>query len=155
MTGALIKRGDLHTTDKPCEGYTCRATRQEATRSWERGPHTPFLGIFGRSMEPLPPFGLQQWDNTFLFWPSFEWWEYSIYLLCVKKRPWCWEKLKAGGEGDDRGWDGWMASPTRWTWVWVPGMLQSMGLQRVGHDWASGLADRTYNCYMILLIKNN
>ena len=35
------------------------------------------------------------------------------------KRPWCWERLKAGGEGDDRSWDGWMASPTRWTWVWV------------------------------------
>ena len=43
-------------------------------------------------------------------------------------RPWCWERLKAGGEEDDRRWDGWMASPTRWTWVWVlrrPGMLQS------------------------------
>ena len=57
------------------------------------------------------------------------------------KRPWCWERLKAGGEGGDRGWDGWMASPTRWTWVWVnsrswwwtgrSGVLQSMGLQRV------------------------
>ena len=35
------------------------------------------------------------------------------------KRPWCWERLKAGGEGDDRRWDGWMASPTQWTWVWV------------------------------------
>ena len=35
------------------------------------------------------------------------------------ERPWCWERLKAGGEGDDRGWDGWMASLTRWTWVWV------------------------------------
>ena len=62
------------------------------------------------------------------------------------KRPWCWEGLGAGGEGDDRGWDGWMASPTRWTWVWVnsrswwwtrrPGVLRFMGLQRVGHDWA-------------------
>ena len=57
-------------------------------------------------------------------------------------RKWCWERLKAGGEGDYRGWDGWMGSLTRWTWVWVnsgswwwtgkPGMLQSMGLQRVG-----------------------
>ena len=65
------------------------------------------------------------------------------------KRPWCWEGLGTGGEGDDRGWDGWMASPTRWTWVWVnsgswwwtgrPGMLQFMGLQRVGHDWATEL----------------
>ena len=57
--------------------------------------------------------------------------------------------IGAGGEGDDRGWDGWMASPTRWTWVWVnfrswwstgrPGMLRFMGLQRVGHDWVTDL----------------
>ena len=60
-------------------------------------------------------------------------------------RPWCWERLKAGGEGDDRGRDGWMALPTQWTWVWAscgwwwrigkPGMLQSMELQRVRHNW--------------------
>ena len=37
----------------------------------------------------------------------------------IGKRPWCWERLKAGGEGDGRGWDGWMASPTQWTWVWA------------------------------------
>ena len=61
------------------------------------------------------------------------------------KRPWCWEGLGAGGEGDDRGWDGWMASPTWWAWVWVnwwtgrPGVLWFMGLQRVRHDWATEL----------------
>ena len=65
------------------------------------------------------------------------------------KRPWSWERLKAGGEGDDREWDGRMASPTQWTWVWVnsgnwwwtgrPGVLQSMGSQRVRHDWATEL----------------
>ena len=59
------------------------------------------------------------------------------------RRPWCWERLKAGGEGDDRGWDGWMASPTQWTRIWAsseswwwtgrPGVLQSMGSQRVRH----------------------
>ena len=56
------------------------------------------------------------------------------------KRPWCWERLKAGGKGDGRG-DGWMASSTQWTWIWVssrsagkPGVLQSMGLQRVIHN---------------------
>ena len=64
------------------------------------------------------------------------------------KRPWCWERLKAG-EGDDRGQDGWMASPTWWTWVWAssgswwwtgkPDVLQSMGLQRVRHNWATEL----------------
>ena len=61
--------------------------------------------------------------------------------------PWCWERVKAG-EGGDR-LDGWRASPTRWTWVWASsgswlwtgkaGMMQSMGLQRVRHDWASEL----------------
>ena len=64
-------------------------------------------------------------------------------------RPWCWERLRAGGEGDDRGWDGWMASLTRWTsvsvnsrsWWWTgrPGMLRLMGSQRFGHDWATDL----------------
>ena len=63
------------------------------------------------------------------------------------KRPWCWERSKAGGEGNKRGWDGWMASLTQWTWVWAsfrrwwrtgePGTLQSMGSQRVVHDWAT------------------
>ena len=65
------------------------------------------------------------------------------------KRSWCWEGLGAGGEGDDRGWDGWMVSLTRWTWVCVnsrswwwtgrPGVLRFMGLQRVGQDWATEL----------------
>ena len=59
------------------------------------------------------------------------------------------EWLKAGGEGDDRGWDGWMGSLTQWTWVWVnsrswwwtekPGILQSMGSQRAGHNWVTEL----------------
>ena len=58
-------------------------------------------------------------------------------------------KIERGGEGEDRGWDGWMASPTLWTWVWVGseswwwtgklGVLKSMGWQRVGHDWATEL----------------
>ena len=42
-----------------------------------------------------------------------------MWELTHLNRPWCWERLRAGGEGDDRGWDGWMASPIRWTWVWV------------------------------------
>ena len=58
-------------------------------------------------------------------------------------------KIEGGGEGDDRGWDGWMALLTQWTWVWVdsgswwwtgrPGVLRFMRLQRVGHDWATEL----------------
>ena len=64
------------------------------------------------------------------------------------KKTLCWRWLKPG-EGDDRGWDGWMASPNQWTWVWVnsrswwwtgrPGMLQSIGSQRVRHDWETEL----------------
>ena len=74
------------------------------------------------------------------------------------KRPWCWERLKVEGEGNDRGWGGCMASPTQWTWVWVgceswwwtgkPGVLLSLRLQRIGHDWASEL-----NWYFILGLK--
>ena len=71
------------------------------------------------------------------------------------KRPWCWERLSAR-EGGDRGWDGWMASPTQRTWVWVnsgswwwtrrPGGLQSMGSQRVRHDWEIELNWWTWTC---------
>ena len=76
------------------------------------------------------------------------------------ERLWCWEGLGAGGEGDDRGWDGWMASLTRWTWVWVnsgswwwtgrPGVLRFMGSQRVGHDWATELTE--LNCMRAVLV---
>ena len=65
------------------------------------------------------------------------------------KRPWCWERLKVGGEGDNRGRDGWMASQTQWRWVWVssrswwwtgrPGVLRFMGSQNVRHDWVTEL----------------
>ena len=79
------------------------------------------------------------------------WWEELTHL----KRPWCWERLKAGGEGDDRGWDGWMASLTQWTWVWVNSRVgdgqgglaccspwshkESDTTQRVRHNWATEL----------------
>ena len=76
------------------------------------------------------------------------------------KSPWCWERLKAEGEGDDRGWDGWMTSLTWWTWVWVSsgswwwtgklGVLQSMGSQRVGTE----LKDKTKIFTVFKEIKN-
>ena len=72
-----------------------------------------------------------------------------IWITDSLEKPWCWERLKAGGEGDDKGWDGWTASLTQWTWVWAdsgswwrtgrPGVLQSTGLQRAGHNWVTGL----------------
>ena len=76
------------------------------------------------------------------------------------KSLWCWEGLGARGEGDDRGWNGWMASPTRWTWVWVnssswcwtgrPGVLSFMGSQRVGHDWATEMNWNELKCLLLL-----
>ena len=99
-----------------------------------------------KEIQPVHSEGDQPWDffgrndakaETPVLWPP-HW-----------KRLWCWEGLGAGGEGDDRVWDGWMASLTRWTWVWVnsgswwwtgrPGMLRFMGSQRVGHNWATDL----------------
>ena len=80
------------------------------------------------------------WEDWCPSWTSntlATWYKELTHL----KRPWCWERLRAGGEGDDRGWDGWMASPTQWvnswSWWWTgrPGMLWSTGLQRVRHDW--------------------
>ena len=111
--------------------------------SWES------LGLQGN---PTSPF----WRRSVLKIHWKDWcWTWSSNTLATWyeepthwERPWCWERLKAGGEGDDRGWDGWMASLTQWTWVWIssgrwwtgkPGVLQSMGSQRVGHDWATEL----------------
>ena len=106
------------------------------------------------SWEPLEQHRDPTWNQSWIFigrtdveaktpilWPPY-------VKNCLMERPWCWDRLKAG-ERDDRGWDGRMVSLTQWTWVWVnsgswwwtgrPGMLQSMGSQRVGHDWATEL----------------
>ena len=93
-------------------------------------------------IQPIHPKGNQSWifigrtdaeaetPNTLATWCE---------ELTHLKRPWGWERLKVGGEGEDKRWDGLMASPTRWTWVWVnsgswwwtgkPGVLQSPGSQ--------------------------
>ena len=86
------------------------------------------------------------------------WWEESTHW----KRPWCWERVRAGGEGGDRRWDGWMASSTQWTPVWAnsgrqwrtgkPGMLQSMVSQRAGHVWATEQQSILSNLFLIYLI---
>ena len=112
--------------------------------SWES------LGLQG---DPTSP----SWRRSVLgvHWKDWCWsWNSSALAtwyeeLTHLKRPWCWERLRAGGEGDDRGWNGWMTSLTQWTWVRVnsrswwwtgwPGVLQFMGLQRVRHDWVTEL----------------
>ena len=108
------------------------------------------LGLQG---DPTSPF----WRRSVLgvHWKDWcwSWISNTLATSCEElthwKRPWCWEGLGAGGEGDDRGWDGWMASLTQWMWVWGnsgswwwtgrPGVLWFMGSQTVGHDWATEL----------------
>ena len=101
-----------------------------------------------RSLAGYSPWGLKESVMTgdlalSVHWKDCRWSSNLLSIWCEEltqlKRPWCWERLKVGGEGDDRGWDGWMASLTQWTWVWVnsrrwwwtgrPGLLQSMGSQ--------------------------
>ena len=107
-----------------------------------------------KEIQPVHPKGNQSW--VFIGRTEAEA-ETPIFLVtqCKElthwKRPWCWERLKMGGEGDDIRWDGWMASLTQWTWVWVnsgswrwtgrTGWLPSMGSQWVGHNWATELTE--------------
>ena len=112
-----------------------------------------------KDVQPVHPKGDQSWvfigrtdakAETPILWPPY-----------VKS----WEGLGAGEEGHDRGWDGWMALPTWWTWVWVnsgswwwtgrPGVLQFMGSQRVGHDWATELNwTELNNSYVLFHLLN-
>ena len=109
----------------------------------------------GKEIQPVHPKGDQSWvfigrtdfeAETLILWPP----DAKSWLIW---KDWCWKRLKAGGEGDDRRWDGWMASPSQWTRVWVssgnwwwtgkPVVLQSMGLKRVGDVWAT---ERNWIC---------
>ena len=129
------------------------------------------FGIVNKAIKSI-----KQGDPTNLFWRrsalGFLWreccWGWSsstLATLCEElthwKRLWCWKGLEAEGEGDGRGWDGWMASLTRWTWVSVnsgswwwtrrPGVLWFMGSQRIGHDWATELNWCYYTYYICVL----
>ena len=105
-----------------------------------------------KEIQPVRSKGDQPWDffgrndakaETPVLWPP------HVTSWTHWRRLWCLEGLGAGGEGDDRGWDGWIASATQWTWVWVnsgscwltgrPGVLQFMKSQRAGHDWETEL----------------
>ena len=125
--------------------------------SWE------FLGLQG---DPTSP----SWRKSVLniHCKDLRWNSNTLATWCEElshlKRPWCWERLKARREGEDRGWDGWMASPVQWTWVWInsgswwwtgrPGMLRFMGPQRVWHDWVTELNYMAYLTFcQVLYLK--
>ena len=126
--------------------------------SWET------LGLQGY---PTSPFGRRSvlsvhWKDWCWSW-NFKTLTTSCEELTHWKRPWRWEGLGAGGKGDDRRWDGWMASATLSTWAWVnsgnwwwtgrPGVLQFMGWQRVRHEWATELNWVLYICIWIKFLK--
>ena len=113
-----------------------------------------------KEIQPVNPKGDQSWifigrtdaeAKTPILWPPDT-------KNCHLKWPWWWGRLKVGGEGDNRGWDGWMASRTRWMWVWVnsrswwwtgrTGVLWFMGSQRVRHDWATELNWKLIKCLL-------
>ena len=121
----------------------------------EKTPESP---LDCKEIQPVHPKGDQSWifigrpdveAETPILWPP------DTKNWLIWKDPDAGQDLKTGGEGDDRGWDGWMASPTQWTRVWAssgswwwtgrPGVLQSRGLQRVAHDWATELTDHWRN----------
>ena len=136
-----------------CESWTIKKHEHQRMDAfelwWWRRLESPLVC---KEIQTVHPQGNQSWiligktddeAETPILWPP------DVKNLTHWKRYWCWERLKARGEGDDRGWDGWMVSLTGWTWVWIsswnwwwtgkPGMLQPMRSQRVGHDWATEL----------------
>ena len=109
----------------------------------------PFSLFNGHACNPVKGDNFLSLKFTFVSLFKLQYLATSWEELTHWKRLWCWEGLWARREGDDRGWDGWMASLTRWMWVSVnsgswwwtgrPGVLWFMGSQRVGHDWATDL----------------
>ena len=103
-----------------------------------------FLMIFSTMISKAKCFVCET-NNTHNELETWKWKENRDQM----KRPWCWERLKMEGKGNNRGWDDWIASLPLWTWVWTssgslwwmgkPGVLQIMRSQRVGHDWATEL----------------
>ena len=136
-----------------CESWTVKKAEHQKLMLLNCGVGEDSWESLGLQGDPTSP----SWRRSVLgvHWKDWCWsWNSStLATLCEElthwKRPWCWEGLGAGGEGDGRGWDGWMASSTWWAWVWVnsrslwwtgtSGVLQFMVSQRVGHDWATEL----------------
>ena len=112
-----------------------------------------WVSLDSKEIQPVHPKGNQSWIFIWRTDWCWSWNSNTLATWCEElthlKWSWCWERLKVGEEGDNREWDGWMASLNQWTLVWVncgtwlrtgrSGMLQSMGSQRVRQDWATEL----------------
>ena len=131
-----------------CESWTIKKAERQRIDAFKLWCWRRLL----KEIQPVHPKENQSWN---LHWKDLCWsWSSNTLAtwheeLSHLKRPWCGERLKVGGEGDVRGWDGLMPSPTQWTCVWVdsrswwwtgrPGVLQFMGSQRVRHNWVTEL----------------
>ena len=136
-----------------CESWTMKKTECRKIDAFELWCWRRLLRVPWNARRSNSP----SWRRSVLGVHCKNWcWSWNFNTLATSceelthwKRPWCWEGLGAGGEGDNRGWDGWMATPTRWAWVWInsrslwwigrPGMLRFTRSQRVGHDWTTEL----------------
>ena len=127
----------------------------------EKTLESPLTGRSNQSIlkEISPEYSLEELNLKLKLQYLATWWEELTHW----KRPWCWQRLRAGAEGDDRGWACWMASWTWWTWIWAssgswwwkgkPGILQFMGLQRVGNDWSTELNwKREHGCIFVYAV---
>ena len=136
-----------------CESWTIKKAEHWRMMLLNCGVGEDSWESLGLQRDPTSPSSRKSVLN--IHWKDWCWsWNaHTLATWCEElthwKRTWCWERLKAGGEGDDGWWDGWRASLTQWTWVWInsrswwwtgrPGVLQSTGLQKVGHNWATEL----------------
>ena len=132
---------------------------------WNCGVREDFWESLGLQGDPTSPSSRSVLGVHWKDW-CWSWNSNTLAIWCEQlthwKRPWCWERLKAGGEREDRGWDGWMASPTQWTWVLVnsrswwwtrrPSVLQSMGSQRESDttEWLNDYIYYTSTFYIML-----
>ena len=142
-----------------CESWTIKKAEHRRIDAfelwcWRRLLRVPWTARHSNQSilkEISPEYSLEGLMLKLKFHYLATWWK----ELTPWKRSWCWERLKAGGEGNDRGWDGWMAPTTQWTWVWVgsgswwwtgkPGGLQSMGSQSNGHYWVTELPEAHFS----------
>ena len=126
-----------------CESWTVKKAEHRKIDAFELWCWRRLLRSLGLQGDPTSP--SERRSVLGVHWKDWCWsWNSNTLATSCEelthwKRPWCWEGLGAGGEGDDRGWDGWIASLTRWTWVWInseswwwkgrPGVLWFMGSQ--------------------------
>ena len=149
----LVKAMIFPVVEYRCESWTIKKTEHRRVDAFELWCWRQLLKVLWTARRSNQSILKKSVLN--IHWKDLSWsWNSNTLATWCKvlthwKRHWWWERLKVEGEVDNRGWDGWMASPTQWTWVWInsgswwwtgrPGVLQSMGLQRVGHDWVTEL----------------